>query len=84
MRPGYAGQFETGVVIIENQDLNQEVPLDATDLIETAREYDAVMADSEDGEELFVIRFPDRHFDEVYTEGALRRSVRALNKSKSS
>ncbi len=83
MRPGYASQFETGVLIIGNEDLEQDVPLDEDDVIETARHYEAVKIDEEDGGELFVVRFPDR-FDEVYTEDALRRGVRALNKSRAS
>ena len=78
MRPGYSPQFQTGVVIIEKRDY----PLVEDDVIKTAREYEATKRDSDpEGEgDLFTVRFPDR-FDEVYTEDALRRSIRHENEN---
>ena len=75
MRPGFANEYMTGVVIIEERDF----PLDENNLVNTAREFDATKSDPEDGKELFIVRLPNR-FDEAYTEDALRRSVRSINR----
>lgn len=75
MRPGYAGQFETGLVIIEENDF----PLEEDRLVNTAREFDATKVNDKDGAELFIVRLPNR-LDEAYTESALRRCVRSYNR----
>lgn len=75
MRPGYSAQFQTGVVIFEHGDF----PVEEEKVIETAWEYEAVREDPEDGGNIITVRFPAR-FDEVYTEEALRRSIRQENR----
>ena len=78
MRPGFSAQYMAGVVIIEEKHL----PLKEDYVIEMAHTYEALKFDREAKDNdhmLYVVRFPDGP-DELYTENALRRSVRDLNK----
>jgi hypothetical protein len=71
MRVGYAEQWSTASVIVEEGDR------DADAIVEMAEENDAFHTADE---RYLVIRFPGRS-DECYTEDALRRSIRQLAKN---
>jgi hypothetical protein len=76
MRQGGSSQFNSGVVILEETDL----PMDFKRFMAAAEKAGATIPDNDpdarDGDVLYVVQFPERPV-EVYTENALRESLRA-------
>lgn len=75
MRPGSSGRFFTGLVIIEESD----VQLELAHVIREAHRCEAVRTDPDSGKELYIVRFPD-DVDGSYTESGLSSAVSWHNK----
>jgi hypothetical protein len=73
MKPGFSSQYHTGVVILSKDDTS------FIKIKKAAHDYEALYNDGKD--QCFVIQFPDRPI-ELYTETALRRSLREKKKTK--